>query len=683
MSSTEPRPTDVDQLAINTLRFLAVDMVEKAKSGHPGAPLGQAPLAYLLWTRFLRHDPANPDWPNRDRFVLSCGHASALLYGLLHLAGYDLPLAELQRIRQLGSKTPGHPEHGHTEGVETTTGPLGQGFANAVGMAIAREQLAARFRTSGENAEPLFDFRTWVIASDGDLMEGVASEAASLAGHLALGGLKVLYDANRISIDGSTDLAFTEQVDRRFAAYGWRVLEVADGNDLDALSAALAAAETETGRPTLVVVHTHIGYGSPHKQDSAESHGAPLGAEETRLTKAALGWPLEPAFLVPAEARQPFAAAAARGAAASRAWNERRASFAELAPELGRELARRGERALPAGWEAALPRFTAEDKPLATRAASGKVLNAIAKTLPELLGGSADLAESNSTLLAGEGDFSAAVRDGRNLRFGVREHAMGAILSGLALTGLFRPYGATFLIFSDYLRPSIRLAALMRQPVIYVFTHDSIFLGEDGPTHQPIDQLASLRAIPGLVVLRPADGCETVAAWQVAVERTSGPTALALSRQKLPILAETAARAGAGVGRGGYVLYETAGGAAELLLLATGSEVSLAMDGLKLLEKRGLRVRLVSMPSWELFAEQSESYRESVLPAALGARLAIEAASPLGWERHVGPSGAVLGMHGFGASAPAEDLAPHFGFTAEKVVERALALLAQKRGSEA
>jgi transketolase len=683
MSSTEPRPTDVDQLAINTLRFLAVDMVEKAKSGHPGAPLGQAPLAYLLWTRFLRHDPANPDWPNRDRFVLSCGHASALLYGLLHLAGYDLPLAELQRFRQLGSKTPGHPEHGHTEGVETTTGPLGQGFANAVGMAIAREQLAARFRTARENAEPLFDFRTWVIASDGDLMEGVASEAASLAGHLALGGLKVLYDANQISIDGSTDLAFTEQVDRRFAAYGWRVLEVADGNDLDALSAALAAAETETGRPTLVVVHTHIGYGSPHKQDSAESHGAPLGAEETRLTKAALGWPLEPAFLVPAEARQPFAAAAARGAAASRTWNERRASFAELAPELGRELARRGERALPAGWEAALPRFTAEDKPLATRAASGKVLNAIAKTLPELLGGSADLAESNSTLLAGERDFSAAVRDGRNLRFGVREHAMGAILSGLALTGLFRPYGATFLIFSDYLRPSIRLAALMRQPVIYVFTHDSIFLGEDGPTHQPIDQLASLRAIPGLVVLRPADGCETVAAWQVALERTSGPTALALSRQKLPILAETAARAGAGVGLGGYVLHETSGGAPDLLLLATGSEVSLAMEGLKLLEKRGLRVRLVSMPSWELFAEQPESYRESVLPAALDVRLAIEAASPLGWERHVGPSGAVLGMHGFGASAPAEDLAPHFGFTAEKVAERALELLAQKRGSEA
>ncbi len=683
MSSTSPRDLDVDQLAINTLRFLAVDMVEKAKSGHPGAPLGQAPMAYLLWTRFLRHDPASPDWPNRDRFVLSCGHASALLYGLLHLAGYDLPLAELERFRQLGSKTPGHPEYGHTLGVETTTGPLGQGFANAVGMAIAREQLAARFRHPGDSGQPLFDFRTWVLASDGDLMEGVASEAASLAGHLALGSLKVLYDSNRISIDGSTDLAFTEAVDRRFAAYGWRILEVVDGNDLAALSAAMAAAEEETARPTLVVVRTHIGYGSPHKQDSADAHGAPLGGEETRLTKAALGWPVEPAFLVPPEARAPFAAAAGRGAAASQAWYARRARFAEAEPELARELDRRQARALPAGWDAALPRFTAADKPIATRAASGKVLHAVAGLLPELLGGSADLAESNSTLLAGEASFSATARSGRNLRFGVREHAMGAILSGLALTGLFRPYGATFLIFSDYMRPSLRLAALMRQPVIYVLTHDSIFLGEDGPTHQPIDQLASLRAIPGLVVLRPADACETVAAWQVALERTAGPTALTLSRQKLPILAETVARSREGVRRGGYLLYETPGGPAELLLIATGSEVALAMDGLKLLEKQGLHVRLVSMPSWELFAEQSVDYRESLLPPRLQARLAVEAASPLGWERFVGVQGGILAMSGFGASAPAEDLARHFGFTPEAVAARALALLARPGARDA
>lgn len=674
MSSTSARDTDVDLLAINTLRFLAVDMVEKAKSGHPGAPLGQAPMAYLLWTRFLRHDPADPHWPNRDRFILSCGHASALLYGLLHLAGYDLPLAELERFRQLDSKTPGHPEFGHTVGVETTTGPLGQGFANAVGMAIAREQLAARFREGGA---ALFDYRTWVLASDGDLMEGVASEAASLAGHLGLGGLKVLYDSNRISIDGSTDLAFTEQVDRRFAAYGWRILEVADGNDLVALSAAMAAAETETARPTLVVVRTHIGYGSPHKQDSAESHGAPLGVEETRLTKAVLGWPVEPAFLIPPEARAPFAAAAERGAVAARAWNDRRARFAEVEPELAHELDRRRERALPEGWDAALPRFTAADKPVATRAVSGKVLQALTRDLPELLGGSADLAESNNTLLAGEESFSSTARSGRNLRFGVREHAMGAILSGLALTGLFRPYGATFLIFSDYMRPSIRLAALMRQPVVYVFTHDSIFLGEDGPTHQPVDQLASLRAIPGLVVLRPADACETVAAWQVALERTAGPTALALSRQKLPILAESEERSSAGVRRGGYLFYETPGGPAELLLIATGSEVALAMDGLKLLEKKGLHVRLVSMPSWELFAQQSASYRESLLPSRIRARLAVEAASPLGWERFVGLQGAVLGMNGFGASAPAEDLARHFGFTPERVAAMALDLLAQ------
>ncbi len=675
MPSTSLRETGaVDQLAINTLRFLAVDMVEKAKSGHPGAPLGQAPMAYLLWTRYLRHDPADPHWPNRDRFVLSCGHASALLYSLLHLAGYDLSVAELERFRQLDSKTPGHPEFGHTPGVETTTGPLGQGFATAVGMAVAREQLAARF---AEGGKPLFDYRTWVLASDGDLMEGVASEAASLAGHLRLGSLKVLYDSNRISIDGSTDLAFTEQVDRRFAAYGWNVIEVVDGNDLAALGAAMAAAETESRRPTLIVVRTHIGFGSPNKQDSADSHGAPLGAEETRLTKAALGWPAEPAFLIPprrarrsppppAAERRPRAPGTSVASASLRPSRTSRPSSSAAAA-----------RALPEAWEAALPRYTAADKALATRAVSGKVLQAIAPVLPELLGGSADLAESNNTLLAGEESFSSAAPAGRNLRFGVREHAMGAILSGLALTGLFRPYGGTFLIFSDYMRPSIRLAALMRQPVIYVFTHDSIFLGEDGPTHQPIDQLASLRAIPGLVVLRPSDACETVAAWQVAIERTDGPTVLALSRQKLPILPASAERAGAGVRRGGYVLYETPGGEPELLLIATGSEVSLAMAGLELLEAEGRRVRLVSLPSWELFAQQDAGYRESVLPAGIPTRLAVEAASPLGWERFVGLHGTILAMEGFGASAPAEDLARHFGFTPEVLAARARDLLSR------
>ena len=680
MTSSDPRDGDVAQLSINTLRFLAVDMVEKAKSGHPGAPLGQAPMAWLLWTRFLRHDPADPQWPNRDRFILSCGHASALLYGLLHLAGYDLPLAELERFRQLDSKTPGHPEFGHTVGVETTTGPLGQGLATAVGLAIAREQLGARFREGGS---ALFDYRTWVLASDGDLMEGVASEAASLAGHLRLGSLKVLYDSNHISIDGSTDLAFTELVDRRFAAYGWNVLEVADGNDLPALDAAMAMAEAETARPTLVVVRTHIGFGSPHKQDSAESHGAPLGAEETRLTKAALGWPAEPAFLVPAEARLPFAAAAERGAAAARAWRERRTRFAAAQPELSRELERRGARALPPDWHQALPQFTAADKPIATRAVSGKVLQAIAPVLPELLGGSADLAESNNTLLASEGSFSASQPGGRNLRFGVREHAMGAALSGLALSGLFHPYGGTFLIFSDYMRPAIRLAALMRQPVVYVFTHDSIFLGEDGPTHQPIDQLASLRAIPGLVTLRPADACETVAAWKVAIERTAGPTALALSRQKLTVLAASAERAAEGVPRGGYVLYESPGGAPQIVLIATGSEVELALAGAKLLEQEGRRARLVSMPSWELFAQQPESYRAAVLPPAISPRLAVEAASPLGWERFVGLAGGVLGMEGFGASAPAEDLARHFGFTAENVAARAREIWARPAARQA
>jgi transketolase len=674
---TPPISRETELAAIQTLRFLAVDMVEAAKSGHPGAPLGLAPLAFSLWTRQLRFDPADPAWADRDRFVLSCGHASALLYALLHLAGYDLPLDELRRFRQLGSKTPGHPEQGHTPGVETTTGPLGQGVATAVGMAIARRHLAARFDREGF---PLFTHRIWTLASDGDLMEGVASEAASLAGHLGLGELKVLYDDNRISIDGPTSLAFTEDVAARFAAYGWRILRVADGNDLDAIGVALDAAAAESERPTLVVVRTHIGFGSP-KQDSAEAHGAPLGAEAARATRRALGWPEEGSFLVPDAARAPFAAAAARGAAEAAAWRARLAAYRAAHPDAGAELGRRLAGELPAGWDADLPEYAAGAPGLATRAASGKAIQGLAARLPELVGGSADLAESNNTPIAGAAAFSAAHPEGRNFHFGVREHAMGAILNGLALSGLLRPYGGTFLIFSDYMRPAIRLAALMRLPVVYVFTHDSILLGEDGPTHQPVEQLAALRAIPGLVVLRPADARETAAAWRVAIERREGPTALALSRQKLPLLEASAAGAAAGVGRGAYVVHETrTGEPPELLLLASGSEVALAIAAAARLGERGLAARVVSFPSWELFARQERAYRDAVLPPAVLARLAVEAGSPFGWHRWVGDRGEVVALEGFGASAPAEALAGHFGLTAEAVAERAAALVGRASG---
>jgi len=661
---------DRDAIAISTLRFLAVDMVEAAQSGHPGAPLGQAPAAHFLWTRHLRFDPADPSWPDRDRFVLSCGHASALLYGLLHLAGFDLPLAELRRFRQLDSRTPGHPEHGHTPGVETTTGPLGQGFANAVGMAMAQRHLAARF---DREEFALFRHRIWVLASDGDLMEGVAAEAASLAGHHRLGTLKVLWDDNRISIDGPTELAFSEDVAGRFEAYGWRVLRIEDGNDPAEIERALASAVAETERPVLVVLRTHIGYGSP-KQDSAASHGAPLGDEAVRETKRRLGWPEDAQFRIPEEARAAYREAAARGAAERADWTAALERYREAHPEAARELLRRLAGGLPEGWREALPAYTPESGQLATRSASGKVLNALAPGLPELVGGSADLSESNNTLIAGEPVFSPAHPAGRNLHFGVREHAMGAIANGLALCRAIRPYVATFLIFSDYMRPAIRLAALMRQPVVYLFTHDSIFLGEDGPTHQPISQLASLRAIPGLVTLRPADAAETAVAWRLAVERGDGPTALALTRQKLPVLAETAERAAEGVPRGAYTLWESDAGALDLVLIGTGSEVALALAAGRELAGRGRRVRVVSMPSWELFAAQPASYRDAVLPPATGARLAVEAGSSFGWQRWVGPAGDVVGLDGFGASAPAADLAARFGFTVEAVAARAARL---------
>ena len=661
---------DVRQTAINTVRFLAVDMVEKANSGHPGAPMGQAAMAYLLWTKHLRHNPANPAWPNRDRFVLSCGHASALVYSLLHLSGYDLPMSELQSFRQWGSKTPGHPEHGHTPGVETTTGPLGQGISNAVGMAIAERLLADTFNRDGL---PLIDHRVWVIASDGDLMEGVASEACSLAGHLALGKLNVLYDDNKISIDGSTDLAFTEDVGRRFEAYGWHVQRVEDGNDLEALDAACAAARDEAGRPSIVVVRTHIGHGSPNRQDTAMAHGEPLGADEVRVTKEALGWPLEPTFHVPAAVRDDFAEAAGRGADFESEWNERKSDYAEAHPEENAEFDRRARGELPPGWQESLPDFSPDAGPMATRKASGEVLNAIADVVPELVGGSADLAGSNKTYLTGKPDFTPEGA-GRNFYFGVREHGMGAVMNGMALSGMLRPYGGTFLIFSDYMRASVRLAALMRQPAIYVYTHDSIFLGEDGPTHQPISQLLSLRAIPGLTVLRPADACETAQAWRVALDNRTGPTALSLTRQKLPILAACAERAATGVARGAYVL-EDPDGEPELILIATGSEVALAVEARAALAERNVAARVVSMPSWELFDAQDESYRDAVLPPGITKRLAIEAGSPLGWERYVGGDGAVVGIDGYGASAPYADLVEHYGFNAPAVVERALALL--------
>ena len=666
MTDRSPR-AERDRLAIDTLRFLAVDMVERARSGHPGAPMGQAPMAYLLWSRHLRFDPDRPDWPNRDRFVLSCGHASALLYGLLHLAGYDLPLAELERFRQLGSKTPGHPEHGLTPGVETTTGPLGQGLGNAVGMALAERHLAARFNREGFD---LFDHRTWVLASDGDLMEGIASEASSLAGHLALGKLNVLYDSNHITIDGATDVSFTEDVGARYEAYGWHVQHVDDGNDLKTLHRAMTAMVDEAERPSLTVVRTHIGYGSPHKQDTPEAHGAPLGTEEVAATKDAMGWPQEPTFRVPEGAQEDLAAAAKKGARLAAKWDKALERYASAHPEAAGELARRLAGELPSFWRRLVPEFAEGDGPMATRKASGKVLNALAGELPELVGGSADLAASNNTTIKGEPFLAPGKPGGRNVHFGVREHAMGAILNGLALSGALRPYGATFLIFSDYMRPAIRLAALMGLPVTYLFTHDSIFLGEDGPTHQPIAQLAALRAIPGLSVLRPADARETAAAWRTALEHTDGPTALALTRQGLPVLAETAGRAADGVSRGGYVLSEPEGGPAEAILLATGSEVALALEAARTLAGRGRRVRVVSLPSWDRFDAQPEGYRSSVLPQSIPHRLAVEAGSPLGWHKYVGERGAVHAMEGFGASAPWKDLATRFGFTAEAVADR-------------
>jgi transketolase len=672
-----------DRRAVDALRFLAVDAVERARSGHPGLPLGAAPMAYVLWSRFLKHAPTRPRWPDRDRFVLSAGHGSALLYALLHLTGYDVSLDDLTRFRRLGSRTPGHPERGHTPGVEVTTGPLGQGFGDAVGLAMAEAHLAARFDRPGF---PVVDHATYVLASDGDVMEGVGMEAASLAGHLRLGKLVVLYDDNRVLLGSGTDLAFSEDRARRFETQGWHALVVDDGNDLAAIEAAIAAAKGERARPSIVIVRTRIGYGSPVEGTFA-AHGAPLGEGGVRAAKERLGWPADARFFVPCDVLERTRMAVPRGEAAESAWRGLSARYADKHPDLARELERRTEGALPAGWERGLPTFAA-GREVATRSASGEVLQVLARSVPELVGGSADLDPSTKTALAGEGDFGPPSMGGgdlqgaagggvsyagRNLHFGLREHAMGCALAGLAAHGGVRPFGATFLAFSDYLRPPIRLLAMMRLGAILVFSHDSLAVGEDGPTHQPVEQLASLRAIPGLVVLRPCDANETVVAWRVALEE-SRPVALVLTRQGVPTLDREALSPADGLRRGAYVLSEPRGAPAAIAI-ASGSEVHLALGAAERLERRGIGVRVVSMPSMELFAEQPPEVRAAVLPARVRARLSIEAASPFGWRRWVGDSGDVLGVDRFGDSAPGDEVLAEHGFTVEGVCARLLALV--------
>jgi transketolase len=672
MAKTKP---SIDALCVNTIRTLAMDAVEAARSGHPGAPMGLAPAGYVLWTRVLKHHPRNPGWPDRDRFVLSAGHASALLYGLLHLCGYGLPLAELRRFRQWGSRTPGHPEFGHTPGVETTTGPLGQGFANAVGMAIAERHLAARFN---RGARKIVDHFTYVFCGDGDLMEGVSAEAASLAGHLGLGRLICLYDDNHVTIDGGTELAFTEDVARRFSAYGWHVLRVRDGNDLEAIELAFSAARAETGRPSLILCRTQIAYGSPNKQGSHEAHGAPLGAEEVRLTKLRLGMPADESFSVLETVRRHFERCVAKGERAEAAWRRKWDAWARQHPELAESWRRAMDGGLPAGWDADLPTF-ADGQPIATRAAFGQALNAVAARVPALMGGSADLSPSNNTVIKGARDFQKDAYDGRYLRFGVREHAMGGVLSGMALHRGIRPYGGTFLVFSDYMRPSIRLAALMKLPVMYIFTHDSIAVGEDGPTHQPVEHLAALRAIPGLTVIRPADATEAAAAWRTALQTTTGPVALVLSRQNLPVLDRQKLPPADELAHGAYVLSAPEG-TPQAILIATGSEVHVAVEAQGLLAAKGVAASVVSMPSWELFEKMPQNYRDAVLPPAVRVRVAVEAGIGMGWERYVGASGVVVGMSGFGASAPGGTLMEKFGFTPERVADAVLGILNQPAG---
>ncbi|WP_457652025.1 transketolase [Rhodocaloribacter sp.] len=670
MSADVVPVTDLDQLCINTIRFLAVDAVEKAKSGHPGMPMGMAAPAYVLWDRFLKHNPLDPKWPDRDRFVLSAGHGSMLLYALLHLTGYDLPMEELMRFRQWGSMTPGHPEYGHTPGVETTTGPLGQGFANGVGMALAERYLAAHFNRDGF---PVVDHHTYAIVSDGDLMEGLSHEAASLAGHLGLGKLIYLYDDNHISIDGDTSLAFSEDVPKRFEAYGWQVLTVADGNDLDAVTAALEAAHADTERPTLIAVRTHIGYGSPHKQDTAAAHGAPLGGEEVRLTKRRLGWPEDRTFFVPEAVHTHMRRAVERGGDAQAQWEVLMERYEAAHPDLAKRFRAWLEGALPEGWDEDFPTFLPGEE-VATRKASGAVLNAVGRKMDNLVGGSADLTPSNNTYIEGRRDQSREQPGGGYFHFGVREHAMAAICNGMTLHGGLRTYCGTFLVFSDYMRPAVRLSALMGLPVIYVYTHDSIGLGEDGPTHQPVEHYLALRAIPKMTFIRPADAAETAEAWRAALLRTDGPTALALTRQKVPVLDRSRLAPAAGLHRGAYVLSDD-DGTPDAILMATGSEVQLVLGAAERLRPLGKKIRVVSMPSWELFEREPRDYREAILPPEVEARVAVEAGVTLGWDRYVGPKGRVIGVNRFGASAPYKEIFEHYGLTVEHVVEETLALL--------
>lgn len=670
----DPSQTELDELCINTIRLVSVDAVQNAKSGHPGMPMGMAPAAYTLFTRHMRYNPQNPKWANRDRFVLSAGHGCMLLYSLLHLTGFDLSLEEIKNFRQWGSKTPGHPEYGLTPGVEVTTGPLGQGISNAVGMALARRYLAAYFNREGF---PVIDYTIYVIAGDGCLQEGVSSEACSLAGHIGLGNLVVLYDDNHISIDGSTDLSFGEDVAKRYEAYGWHVLVVdGDGNNLDAINKAIEEGKRVTDKPTLIKLRTHIGFGSPNKQDTADAHGSPLGDDEIKMVKKRFGWDVERKFNIPDEALRHFRLQVEKGAKAEQEWKELFERYEESHPELAGEFVRAAARKLPGNWEAIWKEHAPKFDPtaqLATREAQGKVLDAIMPKLPLVVGGSADLTPSNNTKFKGSSDFSKSQPLGRYIRYGVREHGMAAIMNGIAVSDMLIPYGGTFFCFTDYMRPSIRLAALSQYPTIFVFTHDSIGLGEDGPTHQAVEHLAAMRAIPGLVTIRPADANETAYAWKFALEHRSGPVALALTRQKLPVLDQSKFSTAANLSRGAYVLVGDANPL--VLLIGTGSEVHLAVEAYEQLRSEGIRSRVVSMPSWELFEKQSDEYKELVLPSSISARVAVEAGVRLGWERYTGDRGEFIGMSSFGASAPAGVAFKNFGITAGAVVAAARKVL--------
>ncbi|MFL5552765.1 MAG: transketolase [Gemmatimonadaceae bacterium] len=660
----------LEDLCINAIRVLAMDAVQKADSGHPGTPMALAPLAYVLWTQHLRFNPADPSWLNRDRFVLSAGHASMLLYSVLYLTGYDLSLDDIKQFRQWESKTPGHPEYGYAPGVETTTGPLGQGVGNAVGMAVAEAHMGAVFNRD----QKIIDHHVYFIASDGDMMEGVSHESASFAGHAKLGKLIGFYDDNHITIEGDTALTFSDDTGRRFEAYGWHVQHVADANDLTTLSRAIDAAKAEQSKPSLIVVRSHIGYGSPHKHDTAEAHGSPLGQDEITLTNQALGYPSQEAFYVAPEALRYWRDAGKQRARAQDDWKRTYDAYKAANPGLEKELQRRLRGELPNGWEDAIPVFTAKDGNVASRAASGVVINAIARKIPELMGGSADLASSTNTIIKGEPSFSAENYAGRNFHFGIREHGMGSIMNGMSLFGGIIPYGATFLIFSDYMRPPVRLACIMERHVIYVYTHDSIGLGEDGPTHQPIEQLSALRAIPDMTVIRPADASETAEAWRAALKHKEGPVALVLTRQKLSFIDRSKYAAASGLARGAYVLADPAGGAPQIVLMSSGSEVALILDAQKKLEAEGIRARAVSMPSHELFARQDQAYRDSVLPRGIK-RIAMEAAHPMSWYKWVGDDGVILGIERFGASAPAAEIYKHLGITVDHMVDTAKRLV--------